>query len=209
MVVHEWWGHNSYARERADKLAKLGYAAFALDMYGDGKKAGHPKQAMEFSSAVTSDLPRARKRFTAAAHYLKEQPEVDTAKIGAIGYCFGGGIVLNMALMGLDLDAVVSFHGSLPTELPEQIGPVVSQVLVCNGAKDTFVSDETIAKFKKLIKQSNVQMQFESYANAKHSFTSPAANEAGKKFELPLEYNEKADKKSWEDMKKFFGRIFK
>ena len=113
LVVHEWWGHNDYARKRVKALAKLGYAAFAVDMYGDGKQAKHPKDAGAFAGAVMSDLESARSRFDSALSILKKQAEVNTEKIAAIGYCFGGGLLLQFARAGIELDGIVSFHGSL------------------------------------------------------------------------------------------------
>jgi dienelactone hydrolase len=115
LVVHEWWGHNAYARKRARMLAELGYTALAVDMYGEGKQAAHPGDAGKFASEVKQNLPLAKERFMAAMELLKQQPTVDSTHIAAIGYCFGGGIVLEMARAGLDLDGVVSFHGSLGT----------------------------------------------------------------------------------------------
>ena len=116
LVVHEWWGHNQYARKRAIMLAELGYVALAVDMYGDGKQADHPEDAGKFAMAVMQNMPEAKTRFNAGMKFLKDQPQTDKAKIAAIGYCFGGGIVLRMAVAGEDLAGVVSFHGSLPTD---------------------------------------------------------------------------------------------
>jgi len=209
IVVHEWWGHNAYARNRADMLAKLGYTAIALDMYGDGKTADHPKDAQAFSSAVFSNMDQAEARFKAAKEVLANDPHTDASKIAAIGYCFGGGIVLAMARRGLDLKGVVSFHGSLGTQSPAQPGNVKAKVLICHGEKDPFTKPEQIAAFKDEMKNAGVDYKFVSYPNAKHAFTNPEASKFGKKFKLPLAYNKAADKASWKEMKGFLKSVFK
>ena len=208
LVVHEWWGLNDYARNRARMLAGLGYTALAVDMYGDGETASHPDDAGKFAGEVFKNLPEAKARFTAALELLKRQETVDPSNVAAIGYCFGGGIVLHMARMGVDLKGVASFHGSLATQAPAKKGDVKAKILVCNGGDDPFVSKDDIAAVKKEMHDAQADLTFKSYPGAKHSFTNPAASEAGKKFNLPLAYNEKADKASWNDLKAFFKKIF-
>lgn len=208
LVVHEWWGHNNYARKRADMLAKLGYTAFALDMYGDGKTAGHPKEAGSFAGAVRKNLPMATARFKAALNQLQSHASTDGGKIAAIGYCFGGAIVLEMARQGLDLKGVVSFHGSLGTSHPAKAGKVKAKVLVLNGGADPFTKAEVIKAFKKEMQAAGVNYKLVNYPGAKHAFTNPDATSLGKKFGLPLEYNKQADKKSWQAMQGLFKEIF-
>ena len=208
IVVHEWWGHNDYAKRRARMLAKLGYSAIALDMYGNGKTASHPKDAGMFSGEVKKNMNVAEKRFMAAYKLLQEQDNIAKDKIAAIGYCFGGGIVLEMARRGVDLDGVVSFHGSLGTKEPASIGKVKAKVLVLNGKADPFVKNESITAFKKEMKAAKVDFKFINYSGAKHAFTNPEADELGNKFKIPLAYNAKADKKSWSEMKRFLTNIF-
>jgi dienelactone hydrolase len=208
LVVHEWWGPNEYVRKRANMLAELGYAALALDMYGEGKTASHPDDAGKFSSEISKNLPLAIDRFKAAYTLLQAQPVTDDDKMAAIGYCFGGAVVLQMARQGLDLDGVVSFHGSLGTQSPAQPGQVKASVLVAHGAADPFVSDEQVAAFKQEMQAANVDYRFIAYPGAKHAFTNPAADEAGQKFNLPLAYNKHADEKSWSAMQDFFHRVF-
>jgi dienelactone hydrolase len=208
LIVHEWWGHNEYARKRARMLAELGYVALAIDMYGDGKKADHPEDAQKFAMAVMSNIESAKARFTAAMKVLKEQPVTDPERISAIGYCFGGGVVLHMARMGLDLDAVVSFHGSLGTHTPAQPGVVKAKILVCNGGADGFVTPEQIDAFKNEMDSAGVDYKFVSYEGAKHSFTNPDADMFAEKFNMPLAYNEKADKQSWQDMQQLLNQIY-
>jgi len=209
LVVHEWWGHNEYARKRARMLAEMGYAALAVDMYGEGKQAMHPDDAGKFSSELMKNFDTAKARFIAAMEFLKKQPTVDPGRIAAIGYCFGGGIVLNMARQGIDLKGVASFHGGLNAVKPAQQGGVKAKILVLHGADDKFVTQEQIGAFKQEMKNAGADFQFISYPGAIHSFTNPDADEYAKKFNLPLGYNAEADKKSWEELKKFLEKIFK
>ena len=208
LVVHEWWGHNDYARKRARMLAELGYTALAVDMYGDGKTADHPEDAGKFSSAVGGNPQLVRARFDAALSTLKQQPTVDADSIAAIGYCFGGSIVLGMARMGTDIDGVVSYHGSVATKTPAKEGDIKTRILVFNGADDPFVKAEQIEAFKQEMKAAGADYRLVNYPGAVHSFTNPGADEMGKKFDLPLAYNEKADKDSWQQTQAFFKQIF-
>ncbi|MGH7454666.1 MAG: dienelactone hydrolase family protein [bacterium] len=208
LVVHEWWGHNEYARKRARMLAELGYTALAVDMYGDGKQAAHPDSAGKFASAVMQNMEAAKARFLAALDLLKKNKTVDLQRIAAIGYCFGGGVVLHAARWGLDLKGVVSFHGSYGTQTPAQAGKVKAAVLVCHGGADQFITEEQVAALKKEMADAKVDFQFISYEGATHSFTNPDADEYAKKFSLPLAYNKMADEKSWADMKQFFKKTF-
>jgi dienelactone hydrolase len=209
LVVHEWWGQNEYARTRARMLAELGYTALAVDMYGEGKQATHPDDAAKFSSETMKNFDTAKARFEAAEAFLKKQKTVDPTRIAAIGYCFGGGVVLNMARQGADLKAVASFHGNLVAVKPARPGEVKAKIRVYNGADDKFTPKEVIDAFKKEMHDANVDFQFIDYPGAVHSFTNPAATELGKKFNLPLAYNADADKQSWDDMKKFFAEVLK
>ncbi|OHD71395.1 MAG: dienelactone hydrolase [Spirochaetes bacterium RBG_16_49_21] len=208
LVVHEWWGLNDYAKKRARMLAQLGYTALALDMYGKGKTAVHPDTAKKFSSEVMKNFDTAKARFLAALELLKKQASVDPDRIAAVGYCFGGGVALNMARQGTELKGVVSFHGSLAAVSPAKPGEVKARILVLHGADDKFVTPEQIEAFKKEMTDAGVDFQFISYPGAIHSFTNPGSTAIGKKYKLPLAYNAEADKKSWEEMKKFFDEIF-
>ena len=208
IVVHEWWGHNDYAKKRARMLAKLGYSAIAIDMYGGGKNASHPKDAGMFSGEVKKNMAVAEKRFMAAYNLLQKQDHVAKDKMAAMGYCFGGGIVLEMARRGVDLDGVVSFHGSLGTKDKAKKGKIKAKVLVLNGQADPFVKPEAIANFKKEMQSAKVDFKFINYPNAKHAFTNPGADKFGNKFKIPLAYNKAADEKSWSAMKAFFEKLF-
>ncbi len=210
LVVHEWWGHNDYARKRADMLAQLGFTALAVDMYGDGKTANHPKDAGAFSSAVMKNLPEARARFEAALNLLREQTSVDPQKTAAIGYCFGGAVVLEMAREGVDLDAVASFHGSLAASHRAEAGMIkAKRILVANGAADKFVKPADISALTEELATAGVAFDFLNLPGAVHSFTNPGADAVGQKFNLPLRYDAGADQKSWTAMRRMFAEVFK
>jgi dienelactone hydrolase len=203
LVVHEWWGHNEYARTRARMLTKLGYTALAVDMYGNGRQADPPDDAGKFAAEVRQNLAVAQKRFEAALHLLQDHSTVDPQQIAAIGYCFGGGVELQMARQGLDLAAVAVFHGSLATSTPAKPGDIKARILVCNGADDRFIPSEQIQAFRDEMQAAEVDLTFISYPGAKHSFTNPGADIYAEKFNLPVGYNKEADKKSWQDMQEF------
>ena len=209
LVVHEWWGHNAYARKRARMLAGLGYTALAVDMYGDGRQASHPEEAGQFAAEVRKNLPLEKARFDAALELLRKHPSVDPRHIAAIGYCFGGGVVLEMARAGEDLGGVVSFHGTLATANPAQPGAIKAKLLVLTGADDPFVPAEQVAQFKKEMDAAGADYRVVSYAGAKHAFTNPDADGYGKKFGLPLEYNATADRESWQAMQEFFATVLR
>lgn len=209
LVVHEWWGHNAYARKRAELLAALGYTAFALDMYGSGKVADHPDDAKKFMQAATADQAEMKRRFQAALKILHNHPTVNPEKTAAIGYCMGGGMALNMARAGIDLDGVAIFHGSLGTDAPVKAGQVKAEIMVFTGAADPFVPPEQVQAFEQEMKAAGVTYSLTSYPGAKHSFTNPEADGFGERFNMPLAYNKAADEASWQQMKKFFKRIFR
>lgn len=207
LVVHEWWGHNDYARKRARMLAELGYTALAVDMYGEGKQAAHPGDAQKFSSEIAKNMDLARARFNAALDTLKAHDTVDHERIAAIGYCFGGGVVLDMARSGADLDAVVSFHGGVATSEPAEPGGIKARILVCHGEEDGFIPSEQVSAFKKEMEVAGADYEFISYAGAKHSFTNPEADRYAEEFGIPIGYDKEADKKSWIDMREFLKGV--
>jgi dienelactone hydrolase len=208
LVVPEWWGLNDYARRRAQMLAELGYTALAVDMYGGGKVATLPDEAGRLSSQVMSDFDSGKVRFIAALEFLKQQPNVDPTRIAAIGYCFGGSVVLSMAGQDVDLKGVASFHGSLAGVKPPQPGMVKAKILVLNGDADKFNTPQQIEAFKQEMNSAGANFQFISYPGALHSFTNPEATELGKKLNMPIAYNADADRKSWEELKSFLKTIF-
>ena len=209
LVIHEWWGLNPYAKKRAEQLAQEGYTAFALDMYGDGKLADHPEDAQKFMLEVMGNMPSAVKRFNAAMNILRTQPTVDSENIAAIGYCFGGAVVLQMAKMGNpNLKGVASFHGALESMYTPKPGEVKAEILILHGKDDPFTPREKIDVFIKELDDSGAKYEFIEYEGAVHSFTVPDADAKGEQYGLPLKYNKEADEGSWAKMKEFFDRIF-
>lgn len=198
IVIHEWWGLNQYAKDRAKMLAEEGYTAIAVDMYGHGKVAAHPSDAQGFMQAAMAEPEKVNARFNAAKDILRQQSSVDPEKVFAMGYCFGGAVVLNQARLGNDLAGVASFHGSLGAAVEAKPGDITARVLVAHGGADPFVPDEQVTTFVKEMLSLDVDLQFLNYPEAKHSFTNPGATEKGEKFDLPLAYDEHADTDSWQ-----------
>lgn len=204
LVVHEWWGHNEHARNQARKLAEAGYVAFALDMFGKGKVTTHPDEAMKFMSEATSQPAVMKARFDAAMAVLEADPHVDTSQIAAIGYCFGGGVVLNMAAQGEPLAAVVTFHGALSALGDVAPGSIKAKVLVQTGADDPFVPPAAVDAFKSKMTAAGADYKVIAYPGAKHAFTNPDADKAG----MPaLAYNADADRQSFAAMLEFFKTV--
>ena len=209
LVVHEWWGHNEHARDRARMLAKLGYTALAVDMYGDGKFAEHPKKAGEFMNAAFADWEGSQAKFNAAKKLLQSQATVDPKRIASIGFCFGGAVSLRMARGGADLSAVVAFHSALPTDPPVSSGQVKAAVLVINGADDVWLDPKAVASFKKEMSGAAKDFKYIDLKGAKHSYSNRQADEFSKKFKLDnLAYNKEADQKAWAAMQALFKRVF-
>lgn len=207
LVIHEWWGLNDYAKMRARELAKLGYIAMAVDMYGDGKMGDDPDAAGKLATPFYMKPETAKPIFDAALEKLKAFTQTDTRKVGAIGYCFGGAQVINLAKMGEDLKGVVSFHGNL-TVMPANKDLLKAQILVCHGAVDPFVPQTEVDQFKKQMDSIGAKYTFKAYDSATHAFTNPNATALGEKFKIPVKYNAAADTASWNDMKTFFTQVF-
>ena len=205
VVIHEWWGHNEYARKRARQLAELGYAAFALDMYGSGKTADDPQGAQKLMTEAFAS-GQIQPRFDGALRILKSEPRVNQKRIAAIGYCFGGNVVLSMARAGEPLNAVVSFHGSLPAPATLKKNSVTAEVLVLHGGEDAFVSPEAVQQFKSEMTAANANYKFIVYPGAKHGFTDEDNSERGERHHIPIGYNSEADQRSWGEMKALFAR---
>jgi dienelactone hydrolase len=209
LVVHEWWGHNDYARKRANMLAELGYVALAVDMYGDGKQALHPADAGKFAGEVSKNKPMMKARFEAAMKVLRKNKYVDAHKLAAVGYCFGGSVVLNMAREGEDLKGVASFHGGLGTDAPAEAGKVKAQVRSFTGADDKMIPAAQVEGFKQEMEKAGVNYKAVVYLGVMHSFTNPDADEYAKKFSLPLAYNAEADKDSWTQLQVFLADVLR
>ncbi len=208
LVVHEWWGLNEYAKRRARELAALGYIAMAVDMFGNHRTADNPELAGKLAEPFYKDPSMAKKHFDAALTKFKEYKEVDTANIAGIGYCFGGGMLLNFARMGEALKGIVSFHGSL-IGTPASKDLLTSRILVLHGEDDKFVPATEVAAFKKQMDSIGAAYTFKSYPGATHAFSNPDATAMGEKYKIPIAYNAAADTASWNEMKLFFNTLFK
>jgi dienelactone hydrolase len=206
LVIHEWTGINDHIRQRAEMLAKLGYIAFAADIYGKGIRPATPAEAAKTAGVYKNDRPLMRTRVAAGLETLKAQKQVDPQRIAAIGYCFGGTSVLELARSGADIKGYVSFHGGLSTPTTQDAQNIRSKILVLHGADDPFVKADEVAAFQNEMRTAGVDWQFVSYGNAVHSFTNRAAGTDNSK---GAAYNEKADMRSWEAMKIFFAEIFR
>ncbi|MGA8032545.1 MAG: dienelactone hydrolase family protein [Casimicrobiaceae bacterium] len=210
VIVHEWWGITKHMHNEARRLARQGYTALIADMYGDGKTADNPKDAGALSGSVMKNPQVMESRFNAAREQLAKQPTVDPTRIGAVGYCFGGAVVLNMARAGADLAGVVGFHASLGLNTPAPApGTVKAKILVLNGADDPFVKKEEYATFKSNLDAAKADYRVIEYPGAVHAFTNPEATALGKKFDLPLRYDAKVTREAEGEASKFFADVFK
>ena len=206
LVIHEWKGVGPYVKRRAEELAKLGYIAFAADIYGKGVRPQTNDEASKFASIYKNDRKLMRARVASGSDVLKNHKLTDTKRIAAIGYCFGGTTVLELARSGADIAGVVSFHGGLDTPSPEDAKQIKAKVLALHGGDDQFVTAEHVADFEDEMKKGGVDWQVNVYGGAVHSFTIP---DAGNDPSKGAAYNERADKRSWEAMTNFFAEIFR
>jgi dienelactone hydrolase len=206
MVVHEWWGLDDYAKRRTEMLARLGYVAFAVDMYGTGKVTDSADQAKEWMSEVTADVEWWRERAMAGIRYLKNHELVDANRLAAIGYCFGGGTVIQLAYGGLDINGIVSFHGSLPVADESAFGNIKTRMLIAHGNADPFIPREILSKFQDTLDKAGADWNMITYGNVLHSFTNPKSDTRGM---AALKYDKQADEHSWQAMQQFFKDIFK
>jgi dienelactone hydrolase len=197
LVVHEWWGCNEYAKRRARMLAGLGYTGMALDLYGGGRNAANPDEAAGFMNARIADMEGTRSRFMAALDVLKAHDTVDAGRTGAIGYCFGGGVVTHMARMGAAIRVSGSFHGAVGLAAVDGPKRFDCRIMVYNGEADTLISADQIAGFKAVMKKTGGRFDFIQLPGALHGFSNPQATANGEKYGLPLAYNPLADECSW------------
>lgn len=204
LVVHEWWGLNDYAKGRAVRLAEEGYVAFALDMYGDDRVTTHGRQAGEWMNQIAANIDAWRSRADAGLKVLRSQPQVDAGRVAAIGYCFGGATVMQMAYGGSDVKAVVSFHGSLPPA-PDDVTSIKPRVLVAHGRDDAFIPAEQIAAFQAGLDRLGASWEMTIYSGTRHGFTNPDAGSYGID---NLAYSKIADEHSWAAMMRLFGEVF-
>ena len=208
LVVHEWWGLNDYVRSRARMLAELGYVALAIDMYGDGKSTEHPDDAKAFAMEAAGSREESERRFEAGRAALLARPEVDGDKIAAIGYCFGGAVVLGAARRGADLDLVASFHGNYATTAPMAKSAFAGKLFIAHGAADTFTSPAQVESFKQELEQAGARYEFVSYDGAKHGFTNPDATAMGQRGGIDVAYDAAADAASWSALKEQLSQAF-
>jgi dienelactone hydrolase len=210
IMVHEWWGITRHVHNEARAFAGQGYTAFIADMYGDARTADNPKDAGALSSSVMKNPPAMESRFNAARAQLVKHSTVDPTRIGAVGYCFGGAVVINMARAGADLAGVAGFHASLGLNTPAPApGTVKAKILILNGADDPFVKQEQYATLKKELDAAKASYKVVEYPGAVHAFTNPEATELGKKFNLPLRYDAKVNEEAKAEASKFFADLFK
>jgi dienelactone hydrolase len=205
LVVHEWWGLDDYERTRAEQLATLGYVALAVDMYGKGKVTAHADEAKKWMQQTTANVEMWQARALAGLQVLQANPKVDPARMAAIGYCFGGATVMQMVYGGAPVKGVVSFHGSLPLPPSSLTIKHPAKILIAHGADDMFLTQDHITQFTMALDGAGFDWQMIIYGGAKHSFTNPSANQYGMK---GVQYQEQADRRSWEHMKLFFEEIF-
>lgn len=203
LVFPEWWGLNDYARDRAKQLAEMGYVAFAADLYGDGKviDVAHPQDAQKMAMFLRANVKTWRGRAEAALKQLTSQPNVDTSRIAAIGYCLGGSTALQLAYTGADLDAVATFHAALPTPTPEEAKAIKARLLITHGADDKFIPEKAIADFKAALMNDGAKLDFVAYPGVVHSFTVPSADKANNP---GMKYDKNADEDSWKRMRELF-----
>jgi dienelactone hydrolase len=206
LVVHEWNGLQSYVKKRTEELAKLGYVAFAADIYGKGIRPKNQQESATQAAIYRQDRQLMRARANAGLEVLQKNELTDAKRIAAIGYCFGGGTVLELARSGADMAGVVSFHGNLDTPNSRDAKNIRAKVLVLHGARDPYVPLEQVKAFELEMQQAKVDWQFISYPRAVHSFTNP---EAGYDPATGAAYNEYADGRSWQAMKQFFAKVFR
>jgi dienelactone hydrolase len=206
LVVHQWMGLTDYEKHRAEMLARLGYVAFCADIYGKGVHPQNTAEAGAQAGKYKNDRQLLRARVNAGLDALRQQPLADPDRIAAIGYCFGGTTVLELARSGADIGGVVCFHGGLDAPNPDDGKNIKCKVLVCHGADDPFSSPQDIAALEDEMRKGGVDWQLIKYGGAVHSFTQPNAGNDNSK---GAAYNEKADKRSWEAMKQFLAEIFK
>jgi dienelactone hydrolase len=206
LIVHQWKGLTAYEKGRADMLAKMGYVVFAADIYGKGIRPSNTKEAGEQAGKYKADRALLRERVKAGLAELEKNPRTDARRVAAIGYCFGGTSVIELARSGANIAGVVSFHGGLDSPKPEDGKNIKCKVLALHGADDPYNSKENLAAFEDEMRQAKVDWQMVMYGGAVHSFTE---KEVGNDNSKGAAYNEKADRRSWEDMQQFFAEILR
>ncbi|MGH8103431.1 MAG: dienelactone hydrolase family protein [bacterium] len=206
VVFHDWMGNGPFSKGRAEELAKLGYVAFAADIYGKGVRPKNAQEAGAQAGLYKNDRPVTRARANAALAVLRKNPRVSSKRLAAIGYCFGGMVALELARSGADIIGAVTFHGALDTPTPGDAKNIKGNVLALHGADDPFVTLQNVEAFEDEMRKAGVDWQLIAYGGAVHAFSNPAAGNDNSK---GAAYNEKADRRSWAAMNSFFAEIFK
>ncbi len=207
LVAPEWWGQSEHAKRSAERLAEAGYAALVMDLYGDARLTDDAAQANEWMTAVLADAEILAERTDLAFKALALEPQVNALSIGAIGFCFGGKVVLDMARRGADLKAVASFHGNLSPNAPAREGFIKGELLVEHAGQDTMVSMEAVEAFKQEMDAAKVRYHVDIFPNAKHGFTNPQATRNGEKNGVDLAYDEQAAATAWQNMLNLLERV--
>jgi dienelactone hydrolase len=208
IIVHEWWGLNDYIVRRAHMLAEMGYVALAIDMFGGGQTADNPDDAGGLMTAVLNDMETGTAALRAGYQLLLDQPGVDASRTAAIGYCFGGAMVLHMARIGLPLSAVASFHGALGSFHTAEPGSIAARILVCHGEADTMVTMDDLEAFKNEMDAAKANYEVLVLPGAKHGFSNPQATANGEKYGIDVGYQEQADAESWAKLQELFSQVF-
>ena len=207
-IVPEWWGISENIKNKANALANLGFIAFAIDMYGEGKTVFTPDEAAKLATPFYQNPQMSYEIFNRALETAKKLPNVDGSKIAAIGFCFGGGNLLNYVRLGLKINGAVSFHGSLNGGITAEKNNVFTPMLILNGEADSMVPIEDRLNFKNEMTTAEASFTFIDYPNATHAFTNPDATAVGKKYSIDIAYQKEADEASWKEMLHFFNQIF-
>ncbi|WP_444910428.1 dienelactone hydrolase family protein [Microbulbifer sp. TRSA005] len=208
MLVHEWWGHNAFVREQAERLAGQGYCAFAVDMFGSGRQTDDPAEAQQYRDEALENPVSLEACFRTALTLLQQHKVVEETQVAAQGYCFGGGVALSMARLGVELRGVVSYHGALASEVRTKKGGVQAELLVYTGGADSMIPPQQVGAFVAEMQEAEAKFTLVSYPGVLHGFTNPAATERGQKFGLPLAYNQEAAQDARLGTLDFYRKIF-
>ncbi|GAB2886607.1 dienelactone hydrolase family protein [Microbulbifer echini] len=208
ILVHEWWGHNAFVREQAEQVARQGYCAFAVDIFGSGKQTDDPAEAQQYRDEALKNPVALEACFRTALTLLQQHDHVEPTQIAAQGYCFGGGVALSMARLGLALRGVVSFHGALASKISAEKGKITAELLVYTGGADSMIPPPQVAAFVQEMQEAEAKFTLVSFPGVLHGFTNPVATERGEKFGLPLAYNREAAQDAWQGTLDFYQRIF-
>ena len=206
LIIPEFWGLTEYITQRAVQLAELGYCALALDIYGESWTAVSAEEASTAMNKLFSNIDKTAEIIKKHLSALKDLKQTKDTQTAVMGYCMGGALALHIARLGENIQGAISFHGDLTAHTSAK--SIKAKILVCHAEKDEFVPPSQVESFKKEMNKAQADYKFISYPSAKHGFTNPQAHENSKKFNIPIDYNESADKKSWKELTQFLKDIF-